>query len=211
MDKALTEQDLQDDIALKVYEGDESALSDILRYYAPRIENYLINQYRGQLNNADVEDVVCIMVRKFWDYREQYDDKKGTIKSFLYFIANNVTKDILRTGWYKARQLERSTEREFFEQSLITENHLNQSPMDTENSEESDIIKATNKVLSNLSDIQRKILLADAMADGVAESAELGERLGGYPAATIRQYRMRAKKAFRDGMKKLGFNIPEAK
>ncbi len=186
MDKTLTEQDLQDEIALKIYDDDESALNEILHHYAPRIENHLINKYRGQLNNADFEDVVCVTIRKFWDNRQQYDDKKGSIRAFLYFIANNVVKDVLRAGWYKASQLERTTEQDFLEQSLKTDNHLNQSPTNKEDCEESELEKATNKVLSDLPDIQREILLADAMVSDVADSAELGERLGGHPAATIR-------------------------
>jgi hypothetical protein len=33
--------------------------------------------------------------------------------------------------------------------------------------------------------------------------------MGGYPSATVRQYRMRAIKAFREGMRKLGFEVLE--
>lgn len=209
-DNTISEQDLQDEILLKVLESDESALTDMLCHYAPKIENALASKYRNILNNADIEDVISIAVMKFWNMRETYDDQKGSIRAFFYRIADNTAKDILKYGWHKAKRMEQVAEKDFIEQSLIIQNHLNQPASNDDNPTESKKLEALKKVLATLSEIQRNILLADAMADGTADSAELGERFGGHPAATIRQYRMRAGKALRDGMKKLGFEIPES-
>lgn len=211
MDKTIPEQELQDEITLKVLESDESALEDMLRHYAPKIESALAGKYRGLLNNSDMEDVVSMAIMKFWEAREAYDDKKSSIRSYLYCIANNVAKDILKHGWHKASRLECVVEQDLIEQSLKVENHPNQPVPDSVNLMEPKEIEAVNKVLATLPEIQRKILLADALTDDVEDSAELGERLGGYPAATIRQYRMRARTALREGIKKLGFDVPESK
>jgi len=209
-DKIISRKDLQDDILLKLLENDESSISDILRHYAPEIEAALASIYRGILNNADIEDVIIIAVRKFWDARETYDDQKGSIRAILYRIADNTAKDILKYGWHKARCMEQIAEKDFIEQSLITENHLNLLASNDNGPAESKKLKAIKKVIGALSEIQRKILLADAITDDIADSAELGERLGGYPAATVRQYRMRAWRALREGMKKIGCEILES-
>jgi RNA polymerase sigma factor (sigma-70 family) len=212
MDELVSEEDLQDEIALKVFEGDESALEDILRHYAPRIEMSLGKNYSGLLNRADIEDVLSIAIMKFWKHREQYDDKLGSIRAWLYRIADNSAKDLLRAGWHQARQLEKYTDKEFLENSLVIEQHtLQKTSIEQDTPESAKMVNAAQQVLNSLPDIQQKILQADAMIDGVADSAELGKRIGGYPSATIRQYRMRAKKAFREGMKKLGFEILEDK
>ena len=206
MDDIISDEDLQDEIALKVLEDDESALQDILNYYAPNIERALFGRYSGLLNSADIEDVMSIAITKFWDNRHNYDDKRGSVRAFLYRIAVNTTKDVLKLGWHKAKLLERSVDQEFLEQSLTIEEQTVESVVDKGESKE---VQAMKKVLATLSDIQRKILLADAMANGVADSAELGEQLGGFPSGTIRQYRMRALRALRKGMKEQGFDIPE--
>ena len=210
MDNVISEQDLQDEITLKALENDESAITDILRYYAPRIERALSSKYQDILNNADIEDVISVAIMKFWDNRETYDDQKGSVRAFLYRIADNTAKDVLKHGWYKAKCMERHVDQDFLEQSLVVKNHPNQPVSNDEVPTDSKEIQALNKALATLPEVQRKVLLADAMADGTADSAELGERVGGYPAATIRQYRMRAWKALRDEMKKQGFEVPES-
>jgi RNA polymerase sigma factor (sigma-70 family) len=216
MEKIATPQELQDAIALKVFYNDETALSDILNHYAPSIMGVLINKYKGQFNEQDIEDIVSIAIEKFWDNRKSYDDKKGTIKAFLYVIAHNTAKDILKLGWHQAKEKEVVIEKkdleqsfkEYLEQSFIDERHLNQIDSGNDNNELSDqMIKAIHQVLDELPDIQKKILLSDAMAGDEVSSPELGKRLGGIPANTIRVYRNRAKNAFRQGMIKYGFNI----
>lgn len=211
MDKITTGQDLQDEIALKVFDGDESALADILKHYGLRLEKALLSKYVGFLRVEDVEEIVCDAVRKFWDVRQNYDDKKGSIRALLYKIADNTAKDVLRLGWQKARQLERSVDEEYLEQILRCDMHLNliQKSGDSSHSEEHEkLMKAVTEVLKELPDIQRKILREDAMTEGDGvESAELGRRLGGIPSTTVRVYRSRAREAFRKGMNKRGFEI----
>jgi len=210
MDKIITEQELQDHIALKVFDNDESALTDILKFYAPAIEKIISCKYRGFLKSEDVEEIVCDAIRKFWDARKNYDDKRGTIRALLYKIADNTAKDVLRLGWQKTSRLERSVDKEYLEQNLRCDAHLNQIEEDEENSHSEKYenrLKAVKEVLEELPHIQRKILMEDAMAGDEVESAELGKRLGGIPAVTIRVYRSRAKEAFRKGMKKRGFEV----
>jgi RNA polymerase sigma factor (sigma-70 family) len=174
MDEMVSEDDLQDETALKVFEGDESALEDMLCHYAPRIEKVLSKTYSGLLNSADIEDVLSIALMKFWKHREQYDDKLGSIRAWLYRIAVNSAKDLLRAGWYQARQLEKYTDKEFLENSLVIEQHtLQKTSIEQGTPESAKMVDAAQQVLNSLPDIQQKILQADAMADGVADSAEL--------------------------------------
>lgn len=208
MEKTLAPQELQDEIALKIFEGDESALSDILLNYAPPITSVLAKKFRDQLNEQDIEDIMSISLMKFWDKRHSYDDKKGTVKAFLYVIAENTAKDVLKLGWYQARQKEIILEKEYIEQSLVYERHPNQLSLETDSNEPSDeMTQAVHQALDELPEIQRKIIMTDTMAGGEASSAELGKQLGGIPATTVRVYRKRAKEAFCQAMKKRGFNI----
>ena len=67
--------------------------------------------------------------------------------------------------------------------------------------------QAVREVLGELPEVQRKILEYDALAEDEIDSAELGRRLGGIPAGTIRVYRGRAKEAFQKGMKRRGHDV----
>ncbi len=202
------EQNLQDTIALKVFDDDESALTDILKHYAPRIEKALLKRYGGFLAAEDIEEVVSDAARKFWEACGSYDDRKGSIRAFLYMIAKNRALDVLRLGWQKARQLEVSVEKEFLENACVDTRCPGSVIEDSEPSgadEERD--KAVRETLAEMPDVQRRILEENAMAEEDVDAAELGRRLGGIPAGTIRVYRMRAKEAFRKGMKRRGYEL----
>ena len=45
MQEVSSEQDLQDAIALKVFDSDESALTDMLVRYGPRLERALLKRF----------------------------------------------------------------------------------------------------------------------------------------------------------------------
>lgn len=209
MDRTQIYDEIQDNIALKLYENDESALSDILVNYAPALEAWLDLVYVKNfdvLTHEDIEDIVSVSITKLWNRRQCYNDKKGKIKTWLFRIAENTAKDLLKTNWHKAKQLESSVEQEYLEQCLCEERHLNQLNSNSNGGDNDKNIKAVQEALKELKDDYRKILMADAMADGVADSAKLGKLLGGLPSSTVRVYRSRAKKAFREAMEKRGFS-----
>jgi len=202
------EQNLQDTIALKVFDDDESALTDILKHYAPRIEKALLKRYGGFLAAEDIEEVVSDAARKFWEARGSYDDRKGSIRAFLYMIAKNRALDVLRLGWQKARQLEMSVEKEFLENACVDTRCPGSVIEDSEPSgANAERDKAVRETLAEMPDVQRRILEEDAMAEEDVDAAELGRRLGGIPSGTIRVYRMRAKEAFHKGMKRRGYEL----
>jgi len=210
MDRTQIYDEIQDNIALKLYYGDESAILDILENYGPALESWLNQVYvkdRGVLAYEDTEDIVCESIRKLWYSRQSYDDKKSKIKTWLFRIAENTAKDLLKVSWHKAKQLESSVEPEFLQQCLCEERHLNQFNSDSNGDNNSINITAAQDALKELKHEYRIILIADAMADGTADSAELGKQLGGLPSGTVRVYRLRAKKAFQKAMEKHGFSL----
>ena len=113
---------------------------------------------------------------------------------WLYRICENVARDVLRMGWQKARarevnsddallglcERETSRIRDEVDGEIITEF----PPVAVHHD--------LQEVLSEIPDVQRAILLADAATkEGVACSQRLGDELG-LPASTVRVYRKRA-------------------
>lgn len=197
---------LQDNIALKLMCDDESAIEDILKFYAPKVQNSLLRKYEGIVHEVDMEDIMSQAIMNLWVSRSTYDDKKSSVRSWLYTIANNLIKDIQKQGWHKAMGLEKIVEQEFLGQSTVIEKHPNQSTV-VDCKKDDKKSAAVNRVLRELPEVQREILIADSFADDdVADSGELGGKLG-YPATTIRVYRNRAKEAFRKNFKQLGYDL----
>ena len=207
-----TEQDLQDAIALKVFDGDESAVTDMLVHYGPRIERGLLRRYRGLLSVEDIEEIICDALRKFWSIRARYDDRKGSVRALLYVIARSRARDVLHVGWRKAKLLEVDVDKEFLESQYTDDRHvgaplLDDLPMPAAIAKQEQAVRDT---LAEMPEVQRQILEHDALAEDEVDAVELGRRLGGVPGGTIRVYRARAKDAFRKGMTKRGFAVSPA-
>lgn len=208
-------EDLQDNIALGLWDGNESVVEAILTHYGPVVEKALMKKYAPHLGAEDCEDVVCEAISRLWQARSTYDDKKAKVKTWLYKIADNCAKDVLRSGWHKAQEREQGKEPDLLEELATYDRHAGQHEPDEDDplnggmqAKESKLMQDFRQVLSSLPETQRLILEQDALAgeDGV-DTAVLGARLGGIPAATIRVYRKRAKDAVQAEMKKRGHNL----
>jgi len=211
-----TDAEAHEDIALRLLCGDELVLEDILRRpgYAPAIQKALCKKYEGYLTEEDVEEIVADAIKKLWDYRESYDESKGSLRSLLYSIADNCAKDVQKQGWYKARQKEIVIEPnedgdDPLEQLAQYDRYLSQRSCDDVDLDggSSKLGSAVHKVLNTLRPEFKYILEADAHAgdDGISQ-AELARRLG-VPVGTAKVWRSRARDEFRKGMKALGYDL----
>jgi len=212
MVRSAAEQELQDNIALKVFDGDESALEDILAHYGPQLSEWLLSTYSGAMTAEDVEEILCDTVRKFWSCRTTYDDRKGSIRTLLFTIAKNLTIDVLHKGWQQTRKQETNVDMELLAWQNVKQCQA-ESPDTSEKISDSQkkLYRAVRETLAELPELQRKILEHDALAEDDADANELGRRLGGIAGAiaggTIRANRLRGKEAFRRGMKNRGYDF----
>jgi RNA polymerase sigma factor (sigma-70 family) len=208
-----TPEDQNTRLALALLEDDEGVLDEILRCFSPPIIKSLQSRYvtRMQLlRDSDIEDVVSIALHRLWEARANYNDKKQKLRVWFYCIAENVAKDVLKHGWYKARRLERNPGSDWLDEKQdpsCPDPAI--PPSGKEKRARSNLATDLEKALNKLSHEYRVILLADAAErDGIASNNFLADELG-IPAAHIRVYRPRANAALRKEMKKLGHDIPE--
>lgn len=201
-------------IASALQKGNESALADILRIYAPDIIELLHTRYVTRmrvLRYEDMEDVVSIALQRLWKARLCYDSKKQSVRVWLYCISENVAKDVFKHGWHKARKLE-----QYPGQESMEEKPADHCPSSAERAEPDSKTASKEAVdlgaaLAKLPDDQRKIVMADAASpDGTASNAFLEAELD-IPAPHVSVYRGRAYATLRKEMKRLGHNIPDPK
>lgn len=196
-------------LAMALLDDDESALEEILRLYGPDIAEILHKKFtlhRGVLTYEDIEDVIVIALRRLWDARKSYDDKKQSLRVWFYCIAENVAKDVKKLGWHKASKLERHPGKDWLEDNPKCA--VPEPAEAADEKEESKEMRDLRTVVNKLPDVQRRIVLADSVSrDDVASSADLAADLG-IPVAYVKVYRQRAMATIRKEMRKLGHNIP---
>ena len=207
----------QPDIGQRLISGDETALEAALRAHGPPVKALLRRKFFGSLTDTDFEDVLAVALFRMWQYRARYDASRASLRVWFYRIAENVTKDVLRHGWQKARQLEVTFE-PLALSAVIDHRTLptntsdalpeNTQPVSSSSQEETEarpIGEDLIEVLKLLPETQRKILLADAEStDGKVASQDLASELG-IPASTIRVYRRRALEKVRSEMDRRGW------
>ena len=207
----------QPDIGQRLISGDETALEAALRAHGPPVKALLRRKFFGPLTDTDFEDILAVALYRMWQYRTRYDASRASLRVWFFRIAENVTKDVLRHGWQKARQLEvtfeplalsavidHRTQESRTNDSSPDSTHQSNNP-DQQDSEPRPIGEDLVEVLQLLPETQRKILLADAEStDGKVASQALASELG-IPASTIRVYRRRALEKVRSEMDRRGW------
>lgn len=214
----MAETTSQPDFGKRLIDGDEHVLEAILRTHGPPVRSLLRRKFLGPLSDTDFEDILAIALFRMWQHRTRYDASRATLRVWFFRIAENVTRDVLRHGWQKARQLEVA-----FEPLVLsaivdhrspprskTDKHSEQTsggPPSKTSGHESDLMgKALAEVLAQLPDKQRQILMADAQStDGKVSSQDLASELG-IPASTVRVYRRRALERIRTEMGHRGWD-----
>jgi len=200
-----TDTDLHEDIALKIICGDESVYDDIVRNYAPAIQAWLLS-LPFRLTREDAEDIVCEAIMRLWEKREQYDDSKGSVRSYLFKIAKNLLLDRPKTRRFKTMCQERQVSDDYLKNLAAPKKKSGtRAPEDPE----TPVLVALREALRELPEAHRKVLLEDAGATAEMPAAELGRILGGIPAGTIRQYRKRGRDALRRKLAERGFSGTE--
>lgn len=196
---------VQDEIAIRLWDGDETVLAEMLVQYAPSLEKAIGGKYPS-FSPQDLEDIVCEAIKRLWGKRDEYDDAKGSISGLLYRIADNIAKDILKSGWHKLESKRESFYEDSLEDIMDTKGETESGP-EPSNNYDSKLNRDLRDIINNLSEIQQKIVWAYALApEGEINASVLSEELG-YPAGTIRQYLKRAKDTIRTEMKIVGHEL----
>lgn len=187
-----------DELAARLLRSDEGVLEDILRQHGPGVRALLLRRY--QLQPLDAEDVLAIALYRLWQARDRYRPERASLQVWFYRIAENVFRDVLRSGWHKARQLEidiTSIEHNLPDASDSASEH----EFDPARAARSEALQA---IIASLPEVQRRIIWADAQAsDGLASGAYLAKELG-ISMGAVRVYRKRALDTIRREMRKRG-------
>lgn len=202
MPESIELKDQNAKLGLRLLEGDEGVQEDIIQLWQPQLQLALKYKYEDIFNEADIEDIVAEAILRLWRSRESYDESKGSIRALLFKIADNFAKDILRSGWKKAKKI-----------AIDIESYV--APCPSGNVVDVCLSESDKKRLKDLKHIidqlpkdQRYIIMADANArDGKADSEYLSDELQ-IPPGTVRVKRKRALDKIKEELRRLGHKLP---
>lgn len=191
----MTRSNPSPDLEEKLRAGDEAVLEAILRTHGPPILALLKQRFVGRLTTTDFEDVLAVALFRIWQNRIRFDPMLASLRVWFFRIAENTARDVLKHGWHKARQLERTVEPMFLETAIDHRSMPESTSFDSGIKGSLPLRVSTDQLrelLAMLPDSQRHIILADANSPGgTVASRDLAQELG-IPQATVRVYRRRA-------------------
>jgi RNA polymerase sigma factor (sigma-70 family) len=215
----LSSHQTDSDLKHLLLDNHEAALGMILRDHGPAVAAALRRRY-SVLNENDVEDVLATALYRLWAYRKRLDSAKGPVAALFYRIADNVVRNLFKTGWHRLRSQEVRLEdwTETMAGPIRPADPVcpadpippaDAGPSDaTTIRQEGRIREDLQIIIDSLPPAYRYIVLADATAKDRVASAELIAEELEIPAGTVRVYRNRAMNAIRGKLRKLGYNVP---
>jgi RNA polymerase sigma factor (sigma-70 family) len=161
-------------IVLQLMDGDPDALPLLLRTHAPRVRALLCRQFRGVLLDPEIDEAMNQAAFNLYSAREQFDPKKGTLRAWLYRMALNAARGILRD------------EKRHFHEDLTPDYPSNdvahniESPDNTMSTQSPLVVALLDGIETVLSPTERAIIKADLAAghDAVADAGRLAAMLG---------------------------------
>lgn len=184
----------QDDLAIRMMDGDQDALAMFLADQAPRVKACLARKYGSVLDEHEREDVLQIAAHLLWNSIGRYDSRAGTAGGYFLRIAENAARDVLRGR--RRRPLPVLTGDEF--DPPEEPRHLDPDTW------ESEWATALCSEIEKLAPMERKVCMADLTAGGEADTDRLIEVTGSTRGGVLKA-RSTARKKVRDAFVKLGF------
>lgn len=203
-----------DDLTLRVWEGDEDVLREFLERDLGVIERFIARS-NPDLSESEVEDVVAVAILRFWKHRDRYDGERP-LRTWICGIARNVAREVAarRLNWQKARALEADVDSA---EVAWTEDAALEEKLDQFEAKNHAVLSKLKSVLERLPPLQRDIWYAYAFAgDNQVRASQLGRELGKsyengvpIPDGTIRVYKHRAVQFVKAELRKLGVDLDQ--
>ena len=203
-----------DDITLRVWEGDESVLAELVMKHFGVLERFVAREFPS-LGFVQPEDIVGEGIRRFWKCRDRYDGSRP-IRSYLYEFVRHVAMETVarRFKWMKSAALECQAP---VDQACDGQDGKLESRLDEIEESTPKLLGAVKQAMSRLKPIHREILEAYAFCGSVEPDAaslgrELGEKFNNgvpMPAGTVRVNKLRARQAFENELVQLGVNVDQ--
>jgi len=157
--------------------GNVRLVGAALRWAHAKLASTLWRKYGPSLSQDAADQIAISAIEHAWERRAAFDTGKGTLKGWLWTIADHLALDELGAPWHK--NCDRATAANDDWQEALPDPHADVAIEDAATDATDirpEILKAMDERLSSH---ERAVLLADARSPGgIAPAAELAKELG---------------------------------
>lgn len=199
-DQPVASEQLDDvELTLRMMDGDEEALSSVIRHYGPKVMGALRGKYRNRVSEDVLEDAIQRAAFSLWRNAGKFDDSKGSLGGLFYKCACHEVVNILRQG-EKAPHIPLDDLDRDIPASQV-------APLDSEEEQltpdKQRLYQDLHEVIGGLPDTQRTIAQADLDAGCNADNDYLAKALG-TSKNSIYVSRNKARERIKQEMRKRG-------
>lgn len=212
MDQPKTPKEVDEDLTLRAWEGEDSVKGEILLAHGMSLERSIANILPDRLKHH-AEDVICEAIARFWESKDKYNGDRP-LGAYLYTIAKNIAIDLSagKLGWQKSQKKEQRVDREYLE-SFEEPSDVELNDVEAKNK---GFVNALRESMTVLSNVERDVIEAYGLANNQShvDAAHLGVELGHkhkngvpIPKGTIRQHKFRGKEKLAKAMRERGHDL----
>ncbi|TWU00497.1 RNA polymerase factor sigma-70 [Botrimarina colliarenosi] len=164
----MTESD-DEDLAIRMMDGDKDALREVLREYLEPIKEVLDGKYGTTVQQADIDGAVNGAIMKLWQKAGEFNKKKGTLGSWLYTMAESAVIDVYR----REKKLRKRCP--ILPDDYDVAEACEEEPPELTKAQKQYLKDLDHIIETKLPPLQKAIVKADLVVGGTADAGSLAE------------------------------------
>jgi len=162
-----------EDIILRILCGEAKALRELLRRHLEPTKCSLERRHGAAVHSTDIDEAVNRAALTIWEKPDDFDPKRGNLAAWFYQLAEWALIDVYR----KERRHRRK--HPLIKDAFAVSDPCDDEPLPPPSKDHKQVLDDLKYVVDHkLKGNQQAIILADMLADGMADAASLAERLG---------------------------------
>lgn len=143
-------------------------LHQVLTNYGPKVRWYLRKEFRGTLNEHDIDEAINLAAHRVWRWSTNYDESKGTLRAWFYMISRSCALSVLRR---ESRQRRATQVQDWDHTTVLIARPRAVAPSPTQ----CRFIEDLRLCIDKLAPLQMSIIKADLRSGDVADAGELAK------------------------------------
>ncbi len=86
----------EESLILRMMDREESALTEWLKLYGPKVWGFLKRQYGDRLRDPEIDEALNRTAFNLWRFADRFNPERGSLRSWIIRIAQNAAVSILR-------------------------------------------------------------------------------------------------------------------
>lgn len=165
----MTDENDDEELALRMMDGDKEGLREVLRRHLEPIREVLEGKYGTTVQQSDLDGAVNGAIMKLWQKAGQFDKRRGSLGAWLYTMAECAVIDVFRRE--KRHRRRAPVLPDDYDVAEVCE----EEPPELTKAEQQQLKDLDQIIESKLPPLQKAIIKADLIVDGTADSGSLAE------------------------------------